>query len=157
MKTILQEQMGLLHAGILANLNKIFMLFLAFIMPIQGILITIGISIFADTCIGLWKAKKTGQQITSRKLSQIISKMFLYESTVILFYAIDFYMLNDLMLLVFTTPLLLTKVVALTLVSIEVYSMDENFKTVKGKGLFDAFKSLVARAKDIKDETDKLK
>ncbi len=83
--------------------------------------------------------------------------MFLYQSTVILFYAIDFYMLNDLMLLVFTTPLLLTKVVALTLVSIEVYSMDENFKTVKGKGLFDAFKSLVARAKDIKDETDKLK
>jgi hypothetical protein len=35
--------------------------------------------------------------------------------------------------------------------------MDENFKLVKGKGLFDAFKSLVARAKDIKDETDKLK
>ncbi len=157
MKTILLEQMGLLQAGILANLNKVFLLFLAFIMPIQGILITIGLSIFADTIIGLWKAKKTGQIITSRKLSQIISKMFLYQSTVILFYAIDFYMLNDLMLLVFTTPLLLTKVVALTLVSIEVYSMDENFKTVKGKGLFDAFKSLVARAKDIKDETDKLK
>lgn len=157
MQTHFTEQMQLLQAGILANLDKVLMLFLAFIMPIQGILITVGLSIFADTVIGLWKAAKLKQTITSRKLSQIISKMLLYESTVILFYAIDFYMLNDLMLLVFTTPLLLTKVVALTLVSVEVYSMDENFKLVKGKGLFDAFKSLVARAKDIKDETDKLK
>ena len=157
MQTHFTEQMQLLQAGILANLDKVLMLFLAFIMPIQGILITVGLSIFADTVIGLWKAAKLKQTITSRKLSQIISKMLLYEATVILFYAIDFYMLNDLMLLVFTTPLLLTKVVALTLVSVEVYSMDENFKLVKGKGLFDAFKSLVARAKDIKDETDKLK
>jgi hypothetical protein len=157
MQTHFTEQMQLLQAGILANLDKVLMLFLAFIMPIQGILITVGLSIFADTVIGLWKAAKLKQTITSRKLSQIISKMLLYEATVILFYAIDFYMLNDLMLLVFTTPILLTKVVALTLVSVEVYSMDENFKLVKGKGLFDAFKSLVARAKDIKDETDKLK
>jgi hypothetical protein len=107
--------------------------------------------------MGIWKAKKLGEKITSRKLSQIISKMFLYNATVILFFLIDWYILNAIILTFFTVPLMLTKVVALTLVSIEVYSIDENWKAVKGNGLWFYFKRLTSRAKDIKDEIDPLK
>jgi phage-related holin len=42
-----------------------------------------------DTFTGIWKAKKLKEKITSRKLSGIISKLALYEITVIMFFLID--------------------------------------------------------------------
>lgn len=83
--------------------------------------------------------------------------MFLYQATVILFYLIDFYILNEIIMAFFTVPLMLTKIIALTLASIEIYSIDENIKAVKGTGLWHAFKQLTARAKDIKKEVDDIK
>jgi hypothetical protein len=47
--------------------------------------------------------------------------------------------------------------VALTLISIEVFSIDENWKAVKGQGIFDAFKKLIARSKEVKNDIDKIK
>jgi hypothetical protein len=126
-------------------------------MPIKGILLTIGLAIFADTVVGIWKSKKLNIKITSRKLSQIVSKMLLYEATVILFFMIDSFILDGIMQKLFSVPFLLTKMVALTLISIEVFSIDENIKAVKKTGLFDAFKNLVARSKNVKDDIDKIK
>jgi hypothetical protein len=54
-------------------------------------------------------------------------------------------------------PLLLTKVLALILVSIEVMSINENYKAVKGLDLWQAMKNLFARAKDIKKEVDEIR
>lgn len=154
---VIKEQLGLMSLALQNSTTKILMIISAFLAPIFGILITVGIAIFADTVIGVWKAKKLKEKITSRKLSQIISKMFLYNATVILFFLIDWYILNAIILAFFSVPLLLTKVVALTLISIEIYSIDENWKAVKGNGLWYHFKRLTSRAKDIKDEIDPLK
>lgn len=126
-------------------------------MPIKGILLTIGISIFADTVVGIWKSKKLKIPVTSRRLSQIVSKMLLYQSTIILFFMIDSFILDAIMQKLFSVPFLLTKMVALTLISIEVFSIDENWKAVKGQGIFDAFKKLIARSKEVKDDIDKIK
>jgi hypothetical protein len=153
----IKEQLGLLALALQNSTTRILMIVSAFLAPIFGILITVGLAILADTVMGIWRAKKLGEKITSRKLSQIISKMFLYNATVILFFLIDWYILNAIILTFFTVPLMLTKVVALTLVSIEVYSIDENWKAVKGNGLWFYFKRLTSRAKDIKDEIDPLK
>jgi len=153
----IKEQLGVLTLALQNSTTRILMIISAFLAPIFGILITVGLAILADTIMGIWKAKKLGEKITSRKLSQIISKMFLYNATVILFFLIDWYILNAIILTFFTVPLMLTKVVALTLVSIEVYSIDENWKAVKGNGLWFYFKRLTSRAKDIKDEIDPLK
>lgn len=155
--TTIKEQLGLMILALQNSTTKILMIILAFLTPIFGILITVGLAILADTIMGIWKAKKLGEKITSRKLSQIISKMFLYNATVVLFFLIDFYILNGIILAFFSVPLLLTKIVALTLVSIEIYSIDENWKAVKGDGLWYHFKRLTSRAKDIKDEIDPLK
>ena len=76
---------------------------------------------------------------------------------VVLIYCIDLFILNDIIQTFFTVPLMATKVVAMTLISIELFSMDENFKAVKKKGFWDYFKDLTARAKDIKDNIDPLK
>lgn len=122
--------------------------------PISGILMTIAICITADTIIGIWKARKLKQPITSRKLSQIISKLLLYEGALLLFYLIDVYMLGDILIQFFSIPYLLTKVVGLILVSVEIFSIDENYRAVKQYGLWHAFKRLVGRAKEIKDEIE---
>jgi len=91
----------------------------------------IGVLILIDTMTGIWKAKKLGEKITSRKLSSIISKLALYEVTVIMFFLIDKFILNDIILTFFSVPFMLTKVVALVLASIEVMSINENYKSVK--------------------------
>ena len=157
MKNCLIEQSILLKTTLASSLNRIAIVILSFLMPIKGILLTIGISIFADTVVGIWKAKKLKIAVTSRKLSQIVSKMLLYQATVILFFMIDSFILDAIVQKLFSVPFLLTKMVALTLVSIEVFSIDENIKAVNKIGLFDAFKRLLARSKEVKDDIQKLK
>jgi hypothetical protein len=117
----------------------------------------IGVLISIDTITGIWKANKLEEKITSRKLSSIISKLALYEITVIMFFLIDQFILNDIILTFFSVPFMLTKVVALVLSSIEVMSINENYKVVKGIDLWQSMKLLFARAKDIKDDINKIK
>jgi hypothetical protein len=136
---------------------KLITIIFSFFLPIAGILGLLFTLILADTATGIWKAKHLKQEITSRKLSAIVSKLLLYELTVILFYLIDFYILNDIILTFFSVPLMLTKVLALVLASIEIMSINENYKVVKGIDLWQSAKLLFARAKEVKDDINKLK
>jgi len=52
---------------------------LAFFMPITGMVLAVGFAIFLDTITGIWKSRKNGVPIRSRRLSAVISKMFLYQ------------------------------------------------------------------------------
>ena len=117
----------------------------------------IGVLISIDTITGIWKAKKLGEKISSRKLSSIISKLALYEITVIMFFLIDKFILNEIILTFFSVEFMLTKVVALVLASIEVMSINENYKVVKGIDLWQSMKLLFARAKEVKEDLNKLK
>ena len=141
----------------LIGFPKLFAIIGAFFLPISGILFLIGFSILVDTLTGLWKAKKLKIAITSRKLSAVISKLFLYELAVIGFYLIDYFILNDIILMFFSVPLMLTKILALVLVSIEVMSINENYKAVKGLDIWQALKNLFARAKEIKNDIDEIR
>lgn len=121
----------------------------SFFLPIYGILILIFFCIVFDTITGIWKAKKTKTPVTSRRLSAIISKILLYEATVMLFYLMDYYLLNDIVLTFFSIELLTTKILALVLVSVELISINENYKAVKGIDLWASLKNLFARAKEV--------
>jgi len=145
-------QLYILLANIRLSFTKLLAVVGAFFLPISGILFLIGFAILVDTLTGLWKSKKLKIAITSRKLSAIISKLFLYELAVIGFYLIDFWILNDIILKFFSVPLMLTKILSLVLVSIEVMSINENYKAVKGIDIWQAMKSLFARAKEIKND-----
>ena len=129
--------------------TKLMAIILSFFLPIVGILILIAASVILDTITGIWKAKKLKQPITSRRLSAIISKILLYEATVMLFYAMDYFLLNDIVISFFSIELLTTKILALTMVSIEVISINENYKAVKGIDLWASLKNLFARAKEV--------
>ena len=128
---------------------QLFAIVSSFFLPISGILILIGLSVILDTLTGVWKSRKLGAPITSRKLSSVISKILLYEVTVMLFYLIDYYILNDIVLTFFSVELMTTKILALVLVSIEVISINENYKAVKNIDLWESLKNLFARAKEV--------
>ena len=57
----------------------------------------------------------------------------------------------------FSVPLMLTKILALTLVSIEVMSINENYIAIHKISVWDSMKSLFARAKEIKQDLNEIK
>jgi hypothetical protein len=147
-------QLAILLASIKQYIIQLLAVVGAFFLPISGILFLIGFAIVLDTITGLWKARKLKIKITSRKLSAIISKLMLYEVAVIGFYLIDYFILNDIIMKFFSVPLMLTKILSLVLCSIEVISISENYKAVKGIDIWSAFKNLLQRSKEIKQDID---
>jgi hypothetical protein len=147
----------LLLANIRLASPKLLGIIGAFFLPISGILFLIGFAIFVDTLTGIWKSKKLKIPITSRKLSAIISKLFLYELAVIGFYLIDYWILNDIIMTFFSVPLMLTKILALTLVSIEVMSINENYISIRKISIWDSLRNLFLRAKEIKQDLNEIK
>lgn len=145
----MKTQLYILTTKLKLYSTKLMAIILSFFLPIVGILILIAASVILDTITGIWKAKKLKQPITSRRLSAIISKILLYEATVMLFYAMDKFLLNEIVLSFFSIELLTTKILALTMVSIEVISINENYKAVKGIDLWASLKNLFARAKEV--------
>jgi hypothetical protein len=127
----------------------------AFFVPIQGIVIAIILAIILDTILGVRKSvKKSGwKSFSSRKLSGIISKGALYLMVVYLTFPIDFYILNDIIQNIFMLNVnyLVTKLVALSVITIEIKSVDENLKEM-GIDVFKNLKELFTRAKEAKKE-----
>ena len=150
-------QLSILLSSIQKSSLQLLAVVSTFFLPITGILFLIGFAIVIDTITGIWKSKKLNIPITSRRLSAIISKLMLYEIAVILFYLIDRFILNDIILTFFSVPLMLTKILALVLVSIEVMSINENYEAVRGINMWTAMKNLFARARDIKQDIDTIK
>jgi hypothetical protein len=147
-------QLAILLSSIKQYIIQLLAVIGSFFLPISGILFLIGFAIVIDTITGVWRAKKLGIPITSRGLSAIISKLMLYEVAVIGFYLIDFWILNDIILVFFSIPLMLTKILSLVLCSIEVISINENIKAVKGLDLWASLKNLLQRSKEIKQDID---
>jgi hypothetical protein len=86
-----------------------------------------------------------------------VSKLFLYEVAVILTYMIDKFILNDIILTFFSVPLMLTKLLALVLLSIEVISTSENYEAVRGINIWSSLKNLLQRSREIKQDIDTIK
>ena len=137
-------------SAFLSTLLKTILLFFA---PIKGIVILVALSTILDTCFGFWKAKNLNQQITSKKWRHgFVPKVLSYVVAVMLVYTSDYFILNELMKLVLSIEFLSTKLIALALISIEVKSMDESFKKVKGWSFLEKITSYIMKAKDIKKQ-----
>jgi hypothetical protein len=123
----------------------------SFFAPIQVILLVIGLAIFVDTVVAI---RLTTEKFSSRRLRKgLVGKMITYQSAVILFFLIDYAMVNDMVKTVFSVDYTLTKLVGLFLASIEVVSIDEKIRIKYGddKGFIARFKRFISNAKKIKD------
>lgn len=151
------KALTILTSTIQTNWVTILSVICAFFMPITGMVLAVGFAIFLDTITGIWKSRKNRVPIRSRRLSAVISKMFLYQLTIILFFLIDWFILNGILKAIFNQELLLTKILSLVLISIEVVSINENYKAVRGVDLWASLKNLLSRAKELKNDTDEIR
>lgn len=152
MKHLLKTELNCLTTSITSKMEYIISILIGLFAPIAGIMSTVGLLIMIDTVVGVWKARKTGEKITSRGFSKIISKMLLYQGTIMTFFLVDKFILGDILNSFFSIELLLTKAVGLVLASVEIFSIDENYRAVKKYGIWDAAKRLLSRAKEAKKE-----
>jgi hypothetical protein len=143
-------------ASIKAYLLNILAFIVAFLAPINALIITVGLAIALDTLIGVSRAKKKNENITSKKLSQIVSKMVLYQSALVLFFLIEKFILADFIVLFTGINLFLTKIVALVLVYIEIKSINESWLAITGVSLWEKFKELLLRVKEVREDIKEL-
>lgn len=124
---------------------------MAFFAPVSLIILAIGLAIFADTIVAL---SLTNKKFTSKRLRNgILSKMLAYEASILLLFLVDYAMINDAVLTVFSVPYVVTKIAGLFLIGIEISSIDEKIRDKYGddKGIINRFKGFVKSIKKIKD------
>jgi hypothetical protein len=140
-------------------LNYILTGLVLFFAPIQGLLIAVGIGIFLDTFTGVFKSIKLNGwvSIRSRRLSHVISKMLLYQLTIIMLYIIDKFLLNEFVTQHFTIQFMFTKLVAILLIFIELVSIKENIEAALKIDIWKMLKNLLNRAKEVKEDIDLIK
>lgn len=132
--------------------------FLSFFAAISGLLIAVGMSIILDTITGVYKSIKINgwKSIRSRKFSNVISKMILYQSTIILLFVMDHFLLQEFTKNWFQTEYLSTKIAALFMVVTELVSIKENIEEAQNINLWSFLKDVLSRAKELKSDTDEL-
>lgn len=146
----MQHELIILTSTIKQNIIIFMGMLWAFFLPVAPLLIVCGLAIVADTVMGLIKAYKIKEKITSRKLSRVISKMLLYQLTIIVFFFLEKILLYEFVALFSGIDLLLTKIVTTVLISVEILSFNESFTAVAGFSLWDKFVSLVKRGGEAK-------
>ena len=134
-----------------------FTTLLLFFAPIQGLLISVATAIALDTIFGIAKAIRLKDKITSRKLSNIVSKFVLYQAAVLLIFTIDTFLLGEFFKLWFSIPFFFTKIVTIILIFIETVSIKENFEQAFKVNVFKLLKSFLKRGVEIKEDIDILK
>jgi hypothetical protein len=140
-------------------LNAFVISVITFFSPIAGLLLAVGAMIALDTILGVTKAIKLEgwESVTSRRASVIISKFLLYQLTVITFFIIDFYLINEFTKIHYQNNYLLTKFITLSLCFVEAKSIDENIKVIFGFSIWTNLKEVLTRTQELKKTTKNLK
>lgn len=135
---------------ILTHINSIVVSLLAVVAPIQPLFLVTGFLIFADFIFGIYKAKKLGEKITSRKMGHTISKLILYNLAILSVFLLNHYLI--------CTTLPLEKIVGGLIGLTELKSLDESFTMLFGFSFYDKIKKILKRGasttKDLLDEVE---
>lgn len=139
-------------------INYIFTSLILLFVPIYGLLIAVGSAIVLDTFTGIFKSIKLNglKSIRSRKLSNIISKMALYEICIVFLYLIDNYVLNEFIKSAFGFDFMFTKICAILLIFVELVSIKENIEETFNVDIWQLLKKSFNRAKEIKSNLDEI-
>lgn len=122
--------------------------------PIYDLLMAVGAAIILDTFTGVFKAVKLGgwKSIRSRKLSDIVSKMLLYEVCTLLLFLIDKFVLNEFVKHAFGFEYMFTKICAILLIFIELVSIKENIEAAYRIDIWKMVKKTIRRAREINED-----
>jgi hypothetical protein len=132
---------------------------LLFFTPIQGLVIAVGLIVMLDTFTGVFKSIKLRgwSSIRSRTLSNIISKMLLYEMCILLLFPIDKFLLNDILIQLISVNYFATKLTCIVIILIEGTSIKENVEEALKIKIWSILKKILSRAKEVKHDIDEIK
>jgi hypothetical protein len=126
---------------------------IVFFTPIYFMVFLVGMSTIIDTGFGVWKAKSLGEEVSSKLCRKgLVPKIKSYVTIVLLLFVADFYIVNEFTKLFIDIEFVSTKLVSLILIIIEVRSMDESFKKVKGYSFIEKLYTNVKSIKKVKDD-----
>jgi hypothetical protein len=126
---------------IFKKLDFIFTAIFGVLAPISPILYTLTGVIILDFVFGIYSAFKRKEPITSRKMSQTLPKLFLYNAIIIALYFVDKYILQ--------TGIGLEKVATSFMIFVEMKSCDEHFNNIFGYSLWSRLMDSIERGKSI--------
>jgi hypothetical protein len=140
-------------------INYILSSLILLFVPIQGLLIAVGVAIALDTFTGVFKSVKLKGwcSIRSRILSNIFSKMALYEICIMALYTIDKYLLNEFIQSAFGFVYMFTKICAILLIFVELVSIKENIEETFKVDIWKLLKKAFLRAKELKTDIEDIK
>jgi len=140
-------------------INYFFASLILLFVPIYGLLIAVGSAIILDTFTGIFKSIKLEglQSIRSRKLSNVISKMALYEICIVFLFLIDKFVLNEFIQHAFGFDFMFTKICAILLIFVELVSIKENIEASFKVDIWQLLKTAFNRAKEIKADFNEIK
>lgn len=106
---------------------KTILAILVVLAPIKSMMLVAGVLIAADLLSGLWAAHKSKVAITSAGLRRSITKMLVYQATIILAFLVEKYMLDN--------ALPLSKIASSFIGITELKSVLENLNIASGGNL----------------------
>lgn len=139
-------------------INYIFASLVLLFVPIYGLLISIGAAIILDTITGIFKSVKLEgwKSIRSRKLSNVISKMALYEICVLLLFVVDKFLLNEFVKEAFGFEYMFTKICSILLIFVELVSIKENIEATFNIDIWKLLRAAFNRAKDVRADINEI-
>jgi hypothetical protein len=135
------------------SLLFVFSLF-AVLAPVKPMVLMAVATIILDMGFGVWRSvKKNGwASISSRRLSNTISKSLLYSGAIVFIFLLEKFILADLLAYFISVDLLMTKAFTAFCVFTEVKSINENYFSVTGINVWEKFMQFVKRSKEQVEE-----
>lgn len=125
------------HPTMKTWLISILLSVLAAISPIVPLFITATLLIISDMVFAIYRAYKNRVPITSRKLSQVLPKLILYNIGILLAFLVEKYVLVD------TIPI--SKLALGVISMVEMKSIDESFQSIFGYSLYSKLLAMIKR------------
>lgn len=111
-------------------LSNILVACVAALAPIHTVMLAVGVLILADLATGILAALKKRNKISSAVMRRTISKMFVYQLTVVCGFLLETYLLDGL--------LPIAKIVAGVIGMVEFKSVLENVNVITGQDIMKA-------------------
>lgn len=144
------------HNHLLKFKNEIGILlftFFTFLTPIYGMVALVAVSVFLDTCAGVYVARKNND-FQSDKLFNIVVKTFFYMSTILLALLIDTHIFET---KIANINYLSSKAVTMFWIYIECKSLDEKSQKLGNKPFHEILSALIKRIKSWKKDINEIK
>jgi hypothetical protein len=122
-------------------------LLFVFLTPAIPLLIMTGLAIGIDTIYGIYCAKKQGR-FKSKRASDVVGKLGLYEAVILLLYIMDYFIINSILIDFIGIEFIATKILSVFFCYLEFESISETYKRLHGVSLKSKFISAFGNIRD---------